>query len=204
MRALDRPMRTSDFYQPPPHVLAERKRFDELVPRPPDVLDRFDEPIPNQLCWNFTGSTFRTGYGRFYSGGREYLAHRFAFELWVGAVPETYRVGHTCTANLICCRPDHLDLRQAPARPSRLTPDKLDDLRFFFRTDYDDPNPHYTIEWAMAQYGISERYARRVRDEVFAQIRTDPSNAARVARHDALLLASTTPRRRSSIINPLD
>ena len=192
MRADQRPLRSTDYHTPPQHIEDGRARFDKLVPRPPEVLDRCDQPIPNNHCWNFTGPRHDSGYGRFYTGSRGYYAHRFAYELWVGLVPESYRVAHTCTANLLCCRPAHLELRQAPGRPSKLKPSDLDDLKYFFRTEFDCPKPSYTPAWAAVQYGISERYARQLRDEAILQVRNDPFYAERVAAFDA--------RRRSALI----
>lgn len=60
-------------------------------------------------CWLWTGSTASQGrYGRFGAGGRVLPAHRFAYELLVGPIPDGYDIDHLCRTTL-CVRPDHLE-----------------------------------------------------------------------------------------------
>lgn len=62
-------------------------------------------------CWTWTLAKNRSGYGIFKSnaiGGRG-LAHRLAYELEVGPIPEGMVVCHRCD-NPPCCNPDHLFL----------------------------------------------------------------------------------------------
>ena len=55
-------------------------------------------------------------YGLFYPGPeygrRKVPAHRYAYELWVGPIPESMEIDHVaargCTSKL-CVRPDHLE-----------------------------------------------------------------------------------------------
>jgi len=63
-------------------------------------------------CWEWTGGRdAKTGYGKFrllYSGRQPHLwAHRVAYLLSRGVLPEGRRVLHRCD-NPPCCRPDHL------------------------------------------------------------------------------------------------
>ena len=70
-------------------------------------------------CWAWTGSGTTGGYGRFWAGKRSYQAHRFAYELWVGAIPPGMTLDHLCHSSSDCpggeCRhrkcvnPDHLE-----------------------------------------------------------------------------------------------
>lgn len=74
------------------------------------VTQRFMEKvvvIPNG-CWVWNGSGQRYGKIREDGKGRRWLsAHRFAYELWVGAIPEGKQVHHTCD-NPACVNPTHL------------------------------------------------------------------------------------------------
>lgn len=58
-------------------------------------------------CWEWQGKRGRHGYGRFKIKGKEYFAHRLAYELEYGPVPEGMGVLHHCD-NPPCCNPSHL------------------------------------------------------------------------------------------------
>ena len=58
-------------------------------------------------CWNWTGASTRDGYGNLKRGGKNTLAHRYAFEKLVAPIPAGYCVLHSCD-NPACCNPDHL------------------------------------------------------------------------------------------------
>lgn len=61
-------------------------------------------------CWNWTGYVMPTGYGQFGVSKRDIvLAHRFAYTVTVGDIPEGLVLDHICH-NRKCVRPDHLRL----------------------------------------------------------------------------------------------
>jgi len=61
-------------------------------------------------CWNWTAGTQSKGYGSFGIGnGKTALAHRVAFELEYGEIPEGLCVMHGCD-NRKCCNTNHLSL----------------------------------------------------------------------------------------------
>ena len=56
-------------------------------------------------CWPWAGYIDRDGYGRL---GRDGLAHRLAYELYVGAIPVGLTIDHLCR-NRWCVNPSHLE-----------------------------------------------------------------------------------------------
>lgn len=59
-------------------------------------------------CWNYTGSIFPNGYGQFYFDGMSRGAHRVAYILWRGPIPDGLVIDHLCR-NPRCFNPDHLE-----------------------------------------------------------------------------------------------
>jgi hypothetical protein len=63
--------------------------------------------IDENGCWVWQG--WRSdGYGRIDIDGRKRRVHRIAYEAWVGPIPATLMVDHTCN-NRPCCNPAHLE-----------------------------------------------------------------------------------------------
>jgi hypothetical protein len=59
-------------------------------------------------CWLWTGSVGPRGYGQVYLAKRIYArAHRLAYALANGEVPDGLVICHSCDRPL-CCNPDHL------------------------------------------------------------------------------------------------
>lgn len=58
-------------------------------------------------CWEWQGKRDRNGYGRFKIEYKEHFAHRLAYEIEFGEIPEGLRVLHRCD-NPPCCNPAHL------------------------------------------------------------------------------------------------
>lgn len=79
-----------------------RTRFWANVDRSGPTAPGMDSP-----CWMWTAGTFSNGYGQFRAGQRKVRAHRAAYELAVGPVPEGLILRHQCDVRQ-CCRPDHL------------------------------------------------------------------------------------------------
>lgn len=60
-------------------------------------------------CWLWLGSLDSSGYGNLGYQGRRRLAHRLAWELARGDLPEGLHVLHVCDEPR-CCNPEHLRL----------------------------------------------------------------------------------------------
>lgn len=80
------------------------------------LSDRFTEKVDRSggpdACWPWTGSRKESGHGEVGSGGRRgriLKAHRVAWELAYGPIPEGMKVCHKCD-NPPCCNPTHLFL----------------------------------------------------------------------------------------------
>lgn len=58
-------------------------------------------------CWSWMGSLYRNGYGKY--GARGYMAHRIAYELTKGSVPEDMCLDHVCK-NRSCINHEHLEV----------------------------------------------------------------------------------------------
>lgn len=59
-------------------------------------------------CWLWTEPLSRSGYGQFSAYGRTHAAHRWAYEHWVGPVPEGLELDHLCRVRH-CVNPEHVE-----------------------------------------------------------------------------------------------
>jgi hypothetical protein len=85
------------------------------------VLYRDDHP---DSCAIWCGNLNELGYGRVRVHGRLRAAHRVAYELSFGPVPEHALVRQRC-GERACCRPEHLELHYV----TRLTPEQFQAIR---------------------------------------------------------------------------
>ncbi len=60
------------------------------------LLSKIDSSGGPEACWPFTGAIGSHGYGSFYLEGKYPGAHRAAWLLLVGPIPEGFEVDHTC------------------------------------------------------------------------------------------------------------
>ncbi|MBS1019556.1 HNH endonuclease [Gluconobacter cerinus] len=70
---------------------------------------------PN-ACWPWTGTVAKTDkdgnalYGRFKTNGQNIRAHRLAYMLAKGAIPDGMEIRHLCIHQPMCCNPAHLKI----------------------------------------------------------------------------------------------
>ena len=101
-------------------------------------------------CWLWTGCLTERGYGRCTFGKGTQKAHRVAYELTVGLIPEGLLVCHDCPGgdNPRCVNPSHLflgtkadntrDMRlkgRGGNKTARLTPMDVHDIRYGWLKD---------------------------------------------------------------------
>lgn len=74
------------------------------------TIDRFMMKVQKGPgCWEWTGSLSDTGYGSIYDSAqrKQCSAHRFSYEVMVGAIPAGMDLDHICS-NRSCVNPHHL------------------------------------------------------------------------------------------------
>jgi len=77
--------------------------------RPSNDITIFDKKtIKLGDCWIWQGYKDRLGYGRVQYKNKKWLAHRLAYTMFVGAVPENKDLDHLCR-NPSCVNPQHLE-----------------------------------------------------------------------------------------------
>ena len=105
---------TREKRYPHPHFCSKRCAI-HARPTIPQVIRFWPKVQRGNGCWLWTGGTYEYGYGCFFWGHDEVsvngmrAAHRVAYELTYGPIPNGMKVLHHCD-NPPCCRPEHLFL----------------------------------------------------------------------------------------------
>jgi hypothetical protein len=76
----------------------------------PPLVRLLDKTTFNTItgCWEWTASQTSGGYGSFTVPGLSAQAHRVAYLLLTGPIPEGLHLDHLCR-NKLCVNPDHLE-----------------------------------------------------------------------------------------------
>lgn len=98
----------------PAHLRRSAARFCSWTCRYPQSAtacfwSKVDKSAGPSNCWIWTGARYTGGYGLMFLEGRRVLAHRFAYELLHGPVPEGMCVLHSCNVR-VCVNQAHLRL----------------------------------------------------------------------------------------------
>lgn len=90
------------------------------------ALDRFWAKVQKRDgengCWEWTSANFRR-YGLFWLNGKTEWAHRLAYELLVGPIPDGLTLDHLCR-NPSCVNPAHLEPVTQSENARRANPPK--------------------------------------------------------------------------------
>ncbi len=89
------------------NALARERRARRNPPVP--IIDSFFARVDaTGDCWIWTGHRQPEGYGHVRFEGRDQGAHRVAYRLLVGEIPDGYQLDHLCRVPA-CVNPDHLE-----------------------------------------------------------------------------------------------
>lgn len=93
------------------HYLRKRRHGDPLagdVAKMRDVDAKFKaRTVREGDCLVWTAGQKSSGYGKIMADGRSQPVHRWAYERFVGPIPEGMDIDHICF-NRLCCEPSHL------------------------------------------------------------------------------------------------
>jgi hypothetical protein len=103
------------------------------------LAERFESHFKkSEGCWIWLGAFDRCGYGHF----QDHMAHRFAYELYAGPIPEGMELHHTCGTRL-CVNPGHLEVvtraehKEIPLRGIKTkTQRAMEELRLRYEARY--------------------------------------------------------------------
>lgn len=92
-----------------------------------DLIRLLSKATLKNGCWEYTGARVSKGYGRFSIQRKHVYAHRAAYLLMKGQIPEGLLVLHSCD-NPSCFNPDHLRVGTQK--------ENLDEMRFKGRAPF--------------------------------------------------------------------
>ncbi len=77
----------------------------------PSQVERFWQKVArgsDEECWLWTGAKLPNGYGHIRAVPRNFYAHRVAYTLMRGQIPDGLHIDHLCR-DRACCNPAHLE-----------------------------------------------------------------------------------------------
>lgn len=126
----------------------------------------------DESCWPWVaGVSKSTGYGQFQMNGAARPAHRVAYELTSGEIPDDLFVCHACD-NKLCCNPAHLwlgthaeNMADMVAKGRQLCGEKNPNARLS-RSDVCDirdmPAYGFTQQQIADMFGVSQSHVSRI------------------------------------------
>ncbi len=104
-----------------------------------------------ETCWLWTGYIQKQGYGQFTAPGnpgrKKNRAHRYAYELMIGPIPEGLVTDHLCRVRH-CVNPEHLELVTTAENTYRGLKGTLGRRTHCKRGHlYDETNTYFRKDW---------------------------------------------------------
>lgn len=74
-----------------------------------ELLEERTLHIPECSCWIWDGTLDKDGYGKLNIHGKNHMAHRVSYEIFIGQIPEKKVIDHLCR-NRCCVNPRHMEV----------------------------------------------------------------------------------------------
>jgi hypothetical protein len=115
--------RTTDIFPRMSEVFADSAGFSPLGdhPRWRDPARFWARVEETETCWLWRGTVRADGYGKLWVRAHNVFAHRVAYELIYGPIPEGLQIDHLCRVRA-CVRPSHLEAVTAAENTRRVIP----------------------------------------------------------------------------------
>lgn len=137
-------------------------------------IQRYNSFLPQKLpdtCWEWHGAKAGQGYGQLRIKGHNISAHRIAYFLAHGKIPERMFILHSCD-NPPCCNPAHLsastqaqNLTEAWARGRRARKLNVPSNKLSSEIIQDIITPHLLIKHLCEKYNLTRKQIARIRKE---------------------------------------
>jgi hypothetical protein len=90
--------------------MSKKRNYREIFPLTKEEIKKLVGHLQKNRkgCWLWKSDGYSGGYGRITLRGRVWMAHRIAYEFFVGRIRKGYVVDHLCRVPA-CCNPDHLE-----------------------------------------------------------------------------------------------
>lgn len=130
-------------------------------------------------CWNWIAKSRNRGYGTLMLRTQRWAAHRLAFTLVKGSIPDDKLVLHEC-GNTLCCNPNHLYLgthKQNAVDRDRHMRTQRGEQHWFSKLSEDD------VREIRRLYGKGARHGGVAQVHLAEIFGVDQTHISRIVRH---------------------